>query len=59
MVTFLLLNERHSRQAWPIARVVKVFKSKDGIVRSVECKMATSMVKNNQTRKIETKILCP
>ena len=47
----LLLNERHSRQAWPIARVVKVFKGKDGIVRSVECKMATAMVKNKPDMK--------
>ena len=39
----LLLNERHSRQEWPIARVVQVFKSKDGVVRSVECKMANAI----------------
>ena len=39
----LLLNERHSRQVWPIARVVQVFKSKDGVVRSVECKMANAI----------------
>ena len=47
----LLLNERHSREAWPIARVVQVFKSKDGIVRLVECKMTTAMVKNPMTNK--------
>ena len=39
----LILNERHSRQAWPIARVIKVFPSKDGIVRSIECKMANAI----------------
>ena len=39
----LLLNERHSRETWPIARVVQVFKSKDGVVRSVECKMANAI----------------
>ena len=39
----LILNERHSRQAWPIARVTKVFPSKDGIVRSIECKMANAI----------------
>ena len=39
----LILNERHSRQTWPIARVTKVYPSKDGIVRSIECKMANAI----------------
>ena len=39
----LILNERHSRQAWPIARVTKVFPSKDDIFRSIECKMANAI----------------
>ena len=46
----LILNERHSRQAWPIARVVQVFKSKDGVVRSVECKMANAIKKKTDKK---------
>ena len=34
----LLLNERKTKETWPLARVTKVFKSADGIVRSIECK---------------------
>ena len=39
----LILNEKHSRPAWPIARVTKVFPSKGGIVRSIESKMAKAI----------------
>ena len=42
-----ILNARNSRQAWQIASVTKVFPSKDGIVRSVECKMANAIEKTS------------
>ena len=41
----LLLNERHSRDEWPLARITKLFRSQDGVVRSVECKVAHSSKK--------------
>ena len=57
-IVVLIDNEKHMRQAWPIARVTQVFPSKDGIVRSVECKMANA-VKTSPTRKMQvTKIYC-
>ena len=35
----LLLNERKTREAWPLARITRLFKSNDGITRSLECKL--------------------
>ena len=54
----LILNERHSRKAWPIARVTKVFPSKDGIVRSIECKMANAIKTKPDKKNARTKIYC-
>ena len=45
---FLLLNERHTRNAWPLAIVEKLFRSKDGIVRSVQLRLPLRL---NETKK--------
>ena len=47
----LLLNERHSRDEWPLARITKLFRSQDGVVRSVECKVAHSSKTKRVTKK--------
>ena len=47
----LILNERHPTQAWPIASVTQVFPNKDGIGRSVECKMANAVKKQVRLEK--------
>ena len=38
----LLINERKNRHHWPLARIERVFTSKDGIVRSVELRLPMS-----------------
>ena len=38
----LLINERKNRHHWPLARIERVFTSKDGIVRSVELRLSMS-----------------
>ena len=48
----LLLNERHARSEWPLARIEKVFKSADGVVRSVQLRLP---LKVNETKKTRTK----
>lgn len=44
----LLLNERKTRDDWPIARVERVFNNKDNVVRSVELSLPTNV---NETKK--------
>ena len=44
----MLLNERKNRETWPVARISRAFKSKDGVVRSVECKLPLKV----ETKKI-------
>ena len=38
----LLREPNVSRQQWPMARIVKTFPGKDGLVRSVELKISSS-----------------
>ena len=48
----LLLNERKHRHDWPLARVERVFTSKDNIIRSVELRLpmwAKQTKKNEKT----------
>ena len=47
----LLLNERHSRGEWPLARITKSFRSQAGIIRSVEFKVAHSSKTKRVTKK--------
>ena len=51
----LLLNERHSRAEWPLTRINKKFRSQDGVVRSVECKVAHS----SKTKRVKRKCTKP
>ena len=44
----LLLNERKTRDAWPLARILQVFKSSDDVVRSVELLLPINL---NETKK--------
>ena len=47
----LLINERKNRHHWPLARIQRVFTSKDGIVRSVELRLPMS-AKEVKTKKL-------
>ena len=51
----LLLDEKGSRDAFPIARVAKTFKGPDGIVRSVELKLPIKFKATKKRKKHDTK----
>ena len=59
----LLLNERKNRNDWLLARIERVFTSKDNIIRSVDLRLpmsAKETKKNGKNRKkpvLQTKIL--
>ena len=40
----LLMDENDRRGQWPLARVVEVFPSEDGLVRSVKVKTSSTVV---------------
>jgi len=40
----LVMNENSPRHAWPLARVTKVYKSDDQLVRSVQVKTRNSLL---------------
>ena len=35
----LVMNNKTTKDSWPIARVTKIFKSNDGVIRSVELRL--------------------
>ena len=35
----LVMNNKTTKDSWPIARITKVFKSNDGVIRSVELRL--------------------
>ena len=39
----LVMNNKTTKDSWPIARVTKIFKSNDGICRSVELRLPINM----------------
>ena len=47
----IILNERKTRDTWPIARVTKVFRSRDGVIRSVELKLPIKIETKKKTTK--------
>ena len=47
----IILNERKTRDTWPIARVTKVFRSRDGVIRSVELKLPIKVETKKKTTK--------
>ena len=53
----LLLDEKGSRDTFPIARVAKIFKGPDGVVRSVELRLPIKFKATKRTKKSDTKIM--
>ena len=51
----LLLDEKGSRDTFPIARVAKIFKGPDGVVRSVELRLPIKFKATKRTKKSDTK----
>ena len=51
----LLLDEKGSRDTFPIARVAKIFKGPDGVVRSVELRLPIKFKATKKTKKQDTK----
>ena len=58
----LLLDEKRSKEKYPIARVTKVFTGSDGIVRSAELRLPTKMKETKKNKKQRganvNKLLC-
>ena len=58
----LLLDEKRSKEEYPIARVTKVFTGSDGIVRSAELRLPTKMKETKKNKKQRganvNKLLC-
>ena len=53
----LVVNENAARNEWKLARVVEVFTSNDGLVRSVNIQLASNELDRNGKRKTEPTIL--
>ena len=52
----ILLNERKTCDTWPIARVTKIFRSCDGVIRSVKVKLPIKVETKKKTTKQFAKI---
>ena len=46
----LLMNERHTKDTWPIARVEQVYRSKDGTTRSVKLRLPLDVSETTKKR---------
>ena len=53
----LVVNENVARNEWKLARVVEVFTSDDGLMRSVNIQLASNELDRNGKRKTEPTIL--
>ena len=51
----LLLDEKGSRDTFPIARVIKVYKGSDGVVRSVDLRLPIKVKGTKKTKKPDSK----
>ena len=47
----LVMNNKTTKDSWPIARVTKIFKSNDGVIRSVELRLPIIVTTKEKTAK--------
>ena len=47
----LVTNNKTTKDSWPIARVTKIFKSNDGVIRSVELRLPIIVTTKEKTAK--------
>ena len=45
----LVMNNKTTKDSWPIARITKVFKSNDGVIRSVELRLPINVTIKEKT----------
>ena len=45
----LVMNNKTTKDSWPIARVTKIFKSNDGVIRSVELRLPINVTTKEKT----------
>ena len=45
------MNNKTTKDSWPIARITKVFKSNDGVIRSVELRLPINVTTKEKAAK--------
>ena len=52
----LVMNNKTTKDSWPIARITKVFKSNDGVIRSIELRFPINVTTKEKLQSLQKQV---